>query len=101
MTNLGETVGRDRANGLYRLIFLVILAVGGIAVLGIIFTLGVIAGVVFHVIDVLMRIILDKSFSEGGTIGSWTMALWRWPIDMLAWLFFGDRPFPWTPMASM
>lgn len=99
MAGIGGTVGSNRADAIYRLAFLVILALGGAVVLGIIWGLALVAGTLWFIVDVAIQLIWNREgWSPGqGGAAMWLERFFYWPIDMLEWLTFGKERFPWLP----
>ena len=96
---LSETAGSNRADAIWRLAFVAILAVGGIVVLGLLWAIGIVAGLLWMVVDVLMQLLTnDRGWSTGGMgANEWLERLFYWPIDMIEWTLFGTGDFPWLP----
>jgi hypothetical protein len=91
---LGDSLGENRAQGLYRLTFFVANILSGGLIIALVGLLGGLGGILWMLVDVIIGLVLDDGFEWGeGTV----MALWMWPIDMSAWMLFGDRDFPWFP----
>jgi len=91
---LSNYVGDTRSNAIWRIAFLAINLATGFVLLGAVFAIGWLFAAGFMLIDVVTGLILDEDASFGESIA---MALWSWPIDMVGWLAFGDRDFPFLP----
>lgn len=99
MAGIGGTVGSNRADAIYRFLFLVVLVLGGAVVLAILWAIGVLAGLIWMVVDVLWQAATNSAGWTSRSMGAaeWLQRLFYWPIDMLEWLFFGTGDFPWLP----
>lgn len=90
-------IGRNRSNGLYRIILgFIIVSTAGVYPLALI-AIGVIAAVIYHVVDVVLQVLFNSNgLSDSGPWG-FLRDLYKWPLAQLSWFFFGGREFPWLP----
>lgn len=97
---IGGTVGQNRADAIYRILFVVLLALGGVVILGLLWAIGLIAGLLWMLVDVVMQLATnDRGWTSGRMSGpaSWLERLFYWPIDMIEWTLYGTGGFPWLP----
>lgn len=94
-----NAIGRQRADGLYRLLALLILIVTAFIPFAIIAAIGFVAGLIWMIVDVLMQIVTNDAGwgSSTGGLAMWLRRLWEWPRRIIAWIFLGRGSFPWLP----
>lgn len=99
MTAVADTLGRNRADALWRTVFGVLMLVTVFAPLLFLLTIGVAAAVIWHVVDALWQLLTnDSGLSTGGSgLDAWAERLYDWPLDMVEWWLFGAGDFPWMP----
>lgn len=105
MAMVGERVGENRADALWRIVFVLLLVFGTILfspaaiVLGLIWLIAVIAATIWFLVDVIWQLVTDSSGWTERSMGAagWLERLVFWPIDMVLWAVFGRDDFPWTP----
>lgn len=91
----GDTIGQQRSTGIYQLIGLVFL----VTIYPFVALIGLIGGLVYMVVDVLLKLIFDSGASSNTAAGvpSFGQRLFMWPIDQIKWIATGDGSFPWLP----
>lgn len=96
---VGNRIGEHRADAVYRILFVIVLALGGIVVLGLLWALGLLAGVIWMLVDLLIQLARNREGWSADRMGAGTFLerLFYWPVDMLEWLIFGTGTFPWLP----
>lgn len=93
-------IDSPRGNAVYRIVF--ILAISW-WLLPLLFTVTVIAALVWMVVDVTITLVSGgDGLSAGGGMSptGLTRGLVYWPVRMGEWAVFGTPDFPWTPMAA-
>lgn len=102
---VSDKLGRNRSKAFYQLVALVLFATVLLPVLAILFTIGILAGLLFMLLDVLMGLVRDRRFTGGGALRRWGIALFTWPFDIVFWVFTGSTTggqggFPWLPSSN-
>lgn len=90
-----DAIGRNRSQGVYRVAAFIVYALIG----WVIAAVALIAAMLFAIVDLLVQLILnDEGWTRTGSgAAGLLVALYQWNLDILDYIFFGSRSFPWTP----
>lgn len=97
MSMVGETIGMNRAEAVWRVLFLVLVSWWLLPILA---AVALITGLSWMLLDVLGQVIWNTEHWSPGGMGTVQNTLERvtyWPVDMAEWTLFGSREFPWLP----
>lgn len=83
---LGTSIGRQRSQAVYRILGLIYL----FTLWPIVSIIGMIAGVIFAVIDILWQLATNSSGFGMMGIGGFASRLFRWPLDQLGYILIGQ-----------
>lgn len=85
-------IGSNRSTALMQLVGIIYL----LTIFPIVLTIGIVGGAVYMLLDVIMKLLVDKP-GGSGSISSFGMRLFMWPLDQLKWIATGDGKFPFLP----
>lgn len=88
-------LGQNRSKGIWQLVGLVYL----VTIWPVVLAIGVIGGLVWMIIDVLKKVILNSGAANQTAAGipAFGARLFEWPIKQFKWVFKGDGKFPFLP----
>lgn len=84
----------NRTDALFRIL---LLAIWTWTIWPIVLTIGLIGGVVFFVLDVILQLIRGDPGLMGGTISTWSQRLFAWPLGQLEYIIGTEPQFPILP----
>jgi len=88
-------LGKYRMDAIWRVLGLVYFVTIGAVVL----TIGLIAGLVWMVADVVTQLLLNRQGlpQPNNPVGAFLGRLYNWPLDQLNYVVLGEGSFPFLP----
>lgn len=100
MLLLPGVIGRNRAEAIYRVAFLIVHALTGGLLLGVQVAIATLLALAFMVVDVILQVVTNGEGLSTGSMGVWHWP-WRfakWIFDQWTWAAFGKpSSFRWLP----